>query len=137
MRIGTFLFLFTFAGAIQSHSQQFPVVENLDSVIVPALPSGWTSTSSRSPSGDFVTTSSLPHSAPNALISTDATVAQVLTSPGLDFTGMSADSLKFSERRSGSHNSALLVEASSDGGKRFPIRKTYPAVDRCLNKECG
>src|ERR1043166_6822003 len=120
MRIGTFLFLFlfTFAGAIQSHSQQFPVVENLDSVIVPALPSGWTSTSSRSPSGDFVTTSSLPHSAPNALISTDATVAQVLTSPVLDFTGMSADSLKFSERRSGSHNSALLVEASIDGDRK-------------------
>ncbi|MFQ5798715.1 MAG: lamin tail domain-containing protein [Bacteroidota bacterium] len=73
----------------------------------------------RSALGDFVTTSSSTRSSPNAALSTDATISQTLTSPAFDFTGRVVDRLEFYERRSSSHNSSVMVEASIDGGKKF------------------
>ncbi len=101
---------------------QFPFNENFDSVVVPALPSGWTTTTNRSTSGDFTTTASSVFSFPDAVVSTNATVSQSLTSPLLDFSNRQADSLTFYERRSGSHDSGLLIEASTDGGRIFSIQ---------------
>ncbi len=89
----------------------FPGSENFDTVIVPALPPGWVSSVNRSPGGDFTTTSSSAYSAPNAVISTNATIEQELVSPILDFSPSTPESLSFAERRSSSHTSALLVEA--------------------------
>jgi len=101
---------------------QFPFNEDFDSVVVPSLPSGWTTTTNRSSSGDFTTTASSVLSFPNAVVSTNATVSQSLTSLLLDFSNRQADSLAFHERRSGSHDSGLLIEASTDGGTTFSIQ---------------
>ncbi|MBI4811047.1 MAG: lamin tail domain-containing protein, partial [Ignavibacteriales bacterium] len=54
-------------------------------------------------------------------ISTNATISQSLISPLFDFANKEADSLIFYERRSSSHNSGILIEASIDGGETFTI----------------
>src|ERR1041384_466261 len=121
MRTPIVLLLCTFACYATGQISRFPYSEHFDSVMVPALPSGWLTTTSRSLTGDFTTTHSLPPSHSNAILRTHATVEQALISPILDFTDREADSLIFYERRSSSHNSGLLVEASKDGGSTFPI----------------
>ena len=100
---------------------QFPYRQNFDSVSAPALPPGWTTTANRSPSGDFTTTRSTFHSDSNSVFSTNAKIAQWLISPLLDFSNKESDTLEFWERRSSSHNSGLLIEASIDGGSTFTI----------------
>jgi hypothetical protein len=105
-----------------AHAQQFPYRQNFDNVTPPALPPGWTTTSNRSASGDFTTTGSSSLSPPNAGLSTNAAIAQKLTTPNLDFTGKTVDSLVFYERRSGTHNSGVIVEASTDGGLTFSVQ---------------
>lgn len=102
--------------------QRYPYTENFDSVPTPLLPSGWTTTTNRSAGGDFTTTASTALSDSHAVLSTNAVIPQSLTSPTLDFSGTSADSLVFFERRSSSHNSGVLLEASADGGTRFDFR---------------
>lgn len=114
--------LFFIVCACSAQVTQFPFNENFDSVVVPSLPSGWTTTTNRSPSGDFTTTASSVLSFPNAVVSTNATVSQSLTSPLLDFSNRQADSLAFYERRSGSHDAGLLIEASTDRGTTFSIQ---------------
>jgi hypothetical protein len=101
--------------AITAHAQVFH--QNFDSVRPPALPEGWTTSRNRSPSGDFVTTSSSPHSDSNAALSVNATMQQSLVSPVFDFSNLEPESLKFFERRSASHNSSLLVEALTGDGE--------------------
>lgn len=96
-------------------------VESFDTVATPSLPSGWTTSRNRLPSGDFTTTTSSSHSVPNAVLSTNATIAQSLMSPQLDFTGRNPERLEFFTARSSSHTSALIVEASIDDGVTFPI----------------
>ncbi|MGA2623589.1 MAG: lamin tail domain-containing protein [Bacteroidota bacterium] len=118
----TRLALFFLVCTCNAQVTQFPFNENFDSAVVPALPSGWTTTTNRSPSGDFTTTASSVLSFPNAAVSTNATVSQSLISPLLDFSNRQADSLVFHERRSGSHDSGLLIEASTDGGTNFSIQ---------------
>ncbi len=123
MRIQTFLtFLLLVVSVAKAQRTKVPYFENFDSAVVPALPAGWVTTTNRSAGGDFVTTRSAPFSDSNAVISTNATVTQALTSPLLDFSGMEADSLTFLERRSSTHNSGLIVEASTDGGATFTLR---------------
>ncbi len=122
MRTRFALLFVALTGIIQGQIRQFPFKESFDSVSVPALPPGWLTTSNHAASGDFVTTHSAPLSDSTAVLSTNATVSQSLTSPLLDFTDREADSLIFYERRSASHNSGLLLEASSDGGATFVIR---------------
>ncbi|HZY10686.1 MAG TPA: lamin tail domain-containing protein, partial [Bacteroidota bacterium] len=115
------LFLF-FACIAQAEAQQFPFFENFDTTAPPSLPSGWSTTTNRQITGDFTTTSSTVFSPPYAVISTNATISQSLTSPLLDFSSKEADSLIFYERRSSSHNSDLILEASLDGGSSFFIQ---------------
>ncbi|HEY6191150.1 MAG TPA: lamin tail domain-containing protein [Bacteroidota bacterium] len=114
--------LVTLIGIAQAQIRQFPFRENFDTVLLPALPAGWVTTSNRSAAGDFVTTHSVPFSESTAVVSTNATLSQTLAAPVLDFTDREPDSLTFYERRSASHNSGLLVEASTDGGASFGIR---------------
>jgi hypothetical protein len=85
---------------------QFPYFQNFDSsyIIAPNIPSGWTST---------------PNSLPNVVVSTNAKIGQNLISPEINFLGKQVNSIKFVERRSSSHDSGVLLEASTDGGANF------------------
>ena len=89
----------------------FPYNEKFDTVVAPNLPAGWSTSTSKSPSGDFLTSTSTPLSVPNAVVSTDAKVAQGLTSPEINFSGKIPGTLEFYERRTSSHTSGLCVEA--------------------------
>jgi len=120
MRFLTILCFFI-AGQI-CYSQQFPFIENFDGVTPPLLPAGWSTTTDRTPAGDFIITASIPYSDSNAVVSTNATIGQSLTSPRIDFSNRHADSLIFYERRSSSHNSGFIIEASVDDGISFTIR---------------
>ena len=96
---------------LEAQISSFPFVENFDTVAVPRLPAGWLTSVRKLPSGDFSTSASTPFSEPNAVVSTDAKIAQSLTSPPINFSGKIAGTLEFYERRTSSHNSGLLVEA--------------------------
>lgn len=103
---------------------QFPYFQNFDSsyIIVPALPSGWSSTQIRTVgTNDFTTTTSTPNSIPNAVVSTNARINQNLISPVFNLSGKLVDSIKFFERRSSTHDSGVLVEASTDGGTTYNL----------------
>jgi hypothetical protein len=120
MRCLLTIFLFTFSVA---HAQETASLyaEHFDSVTTPSLPRSWTTSTNRLTSGDFTSTTSSIHSAPNALLSTNATIPQFLISPILDFTGCNPERLEFYTSRSSSHTSPLIVEASVDDGVTFPI----------------
>lgn len=124
MRYKFFPILVLTAHVALSQIRQFPYIENFDSVTAPELPAGWTTTTTRLASGDFTTTTSLELSFPNAVLSTNATILQSLTSPTFEFSNTTADSLIFYERRSSSHNSGVLLEASTNGGTTFSILLT-------------
>ena len=96
-------------------------VEDFDSVVPPRLPAGWTTTSNKSPSGDFTTSTSASLSSPNAVVTTDAKVAQRLASPLIDFGSKLPAYIEFHERRTSSYNSGLLVEASVNNDTSFAI----------------
>ncbi len=115
-----FTFFFIFSHTLFAQTSSFPYIENFDTTTVPNLPSGWTTSTAKSVSGDFTTTTSTVKSTPNALISTDSKVAQELISPVLNFSNKVVDSIEFYERRTASHNSGIVVEASLDGGASFP-----------------
>lgn len=98
----------------------FPFTEAFDSLRPPDLPAGWLSSSNRNPGvPDFTTVSSSSLSPPNALLSTNATIGQSITTPSFDFRGFTPDSLLFSVRRSASHTAPLVVEYSPDGGTTY------------------
>ena len=100
-----------------------PVTEAFDTAVPPALPPGWTASQNRTPgTNDFTTNTSSARSAPNALLSTNATVAQHVATPLLDFTGRVPDSLVFHTRRSSTHLARLVVETSTDGGGTYTAR---------------
>src|SRR5512142_1701488 len=99
-----------------------PYLERFEGVTVPMLPAGWGTSTNRSAGGDFTTTTSAVYAESTAVLSTNATIEQWLATPDLDFTGLAAESLAFYERRSGTHNAGLLVEASTDGGDTFDLR---------------
>jgi hypothetical protein len=117
------LFVFRVDSAIQLVAQirSFPYSESFDSLIVPALPTGWSRSTARSGSGDFVTTGSSPHSPPNAVIATNSTISQFLVTPRFDFSGRAPDKIEYWTSRSSTHTSGVLVEASIDDGLTFPI----------------
>ncbi len=123
MRTITFLsLLFLVLATAQGQIRQFPYAQNFDSAVSPVLPAGWHTSSNRSSGGDFTITRSTPRSDSNAVISTNATIAQTLSTPVLNFSNWAVDSLSFYERRSGTHNSGVLIEASLDGGTTFLLR---------------
>lgn len=115
-------------GWLEAQVDHFPYYESFDSITVPDLPPGWTTSIEKSPLGDFSTSLASPRSAPNAVISSDATISQYLTSPAFDLTSRAGDRLLFYERRSSSHNAGVLVEASLDGVDDF-----FPISDTLLN----
>ncbi|MBI4548620.1 MAG: lamin tail domain-containing protein [Ignavibacteriae bacterium] len=121
MRYSFAILFFSIAGITEAQVRQFPLFENFDTVTVPSLPSGWTTTTNRLATGDFTTTRSTPYSDSNAVISTNSTISQSLASPLLDFTNWVVDSLTYYERRSGTHTSGLLIEASLDSGMTYSI----------------
>jgi Lamin Tail Domain len=89
--------------------------------MVSVLPGGWSSTRNRSPSvDDFQVSASAPHSFPHALLSTNATIAQWVTTPLIGFDGLEPRRLSFYLRRSATHTARLVVEVSTDGGEDFP-----------------
>jgi hypothetical protein len=101
--------------------RSFPYTENFDSVDVPALPTGWSASTARLASGDFVTTGSSPHSSPSAVIATNSTISQFLVTPRFDFSGRAPDKIEYWTSRSSTHTSGVLVEASIDDGLTFPV----------------
>jgi hypothetical protein len=104
-----------------AQSGQNSLVERFDSTTPPLLPAGWSTSTNRSPSGDFVATTSSPRSSPNTLLSTNATISQSLTSPSLNFTALTPARLEFYTSRSSSHTAGLLVEASTDNGSTYSL----------------
>lgn len=125
-RLFSVLLVLSVAGPMTErlHAQvvSFPYTESFDTVAPPALPSGWLTSTARAPSGDFATTTSTPRSAPNAVLSTNATISQSLTSPTFNFTNRTPDKLQFYTARSATHIAPIVVEASLDNGATFPIQ---------------
>lgn len=113
-----FFFLFC-AASLLAQISTLPYGEHFDTVTTPALPNGWTTSTVKSVQGDFSTSTSTVRSAPNTVISTDATKQQWLVSPQFNFSGKVLDSIEFYERRSASHTSAVLLEASINGDTSF------------------
>jgi hypothetical protein len=114
---------FLLAAAVEALPAQVNIlVEPFDSVAPPALPSGWRSSRNRTPlQNDFESSASAPHSPPNALVSTNASISQELISPAVSFIGTSPSTLSFALRQSATHDASLLVEASTDGGEEFGL----------------
>lgn len=129
MRILSIIPILALVSAAPAQIVHFPYTENFDSVTIPALPSGWSTSANRQSSGDFTTTHSTALSDSNAVVSTNATIQQTLETPILNFSRRVADSLVFFERRSSTHNSGLVAEASVDGGSTYP----YQAGGTLLN----
>ncbi len=121
MHIQKLLLPLLLVGMAQAQVKYFPYTENFDSVVAPVLPVGWITSANRTSTGDFTTTKSTPRSDSNAIISTNSKITQWLISPLIDFSNKEVDTLKFYERRSSTHNSGLIIEASIDGGITFPI----------------
>lgn len=107
--------------SVDAQIVQYPFLETFSGANVPTLPVDWLTSTNRTAGGDFTSTKSTPYSDSVAVISTNATIAQELISPIFDFTDREADSLKFFERRSSSHTSGVLIEASTDGGSSFTV----------------
>lgn len=114
--------LLGFVSVSTAQVTSFPYFENFDSVASPLLPAGWTTTTHRNVSGDFTTSTTTARSTPNCVSSTNGKISQSLTSPSFNFVGKFADSLFFYERRTSTHLSGLLVEASLDGDTTFSLR---------------
>ncbi|MEW5798677.1 MAG: lamin tail domain-containing protein [Bacteroidota bacterium] len=115
-----FLFTVTLSSA---QVTSFPYSENFDSAAVPNLPAGWSTTTSRNASGDFITsTTTAVRSSPNCVSSTNGRISQSLISPIFDFTGKYPDSVIFYERRTSTHISPLLLEASINGDTTFALK---------------
>jgi hypothetical protein len=96
--------------------------EGFDRLTPPALPAGWKSSSSRIPgTNDFVTTSSSPLSPTNAAQATNATVEQWIVSCPLVRAAIFPAVLSFAIRRSATFSARCVIEASTDGGRTFPV----------------
>ncbi len=100
-----------------------PYRQNFDSTTIPSLPAGWSSSQNRTPGvSDFTTTSSVPLSLPNAVVSTNATIAQSLVSPLFDFSDLIPDTLAFYTRRTATHIAKMIVEVSLDSGNTYSVQ---------------
>ncbi len=106
------IFFFSITIKAQNSITTFPYFENFDTVTVPLIPNGWTTSTLKSVNGDFTTTTSVPYSTPQAIISTDSKIAQWIESPRFSFIGKIPDKMEFYERRSATYNSGLIVEYS-------------------------
>jgi len=122
-RISFVIFIFLLLNTVTVFSQiaVFPYKENFDLLVSPNLPNGWTTTTNKNVNGDFTTSTTTVRSAPNALSTTDATKPQSVTTSYFNFKGKIVDSLEFYERRTSTHTSGLLIEASIGSDTTFPI----------------
>ena len=115
----------------QVYSQATPDVENFDSVTAPALPAGWTSVSLTG-AQTAVTTTTSPHSAPNAaIIPAPNSVSQTaLVSKAYTFsTALPTYELmvRFQHRRGVESNfDGVVLEVSYNGGAFVDV--TSPAI---------
>ena len=101
----------------------YPYAENFDSASPPVLPAGWGSSRNRGAETDDMTVSqSASRSAPNCVSATNATVAQSLSSPEFDFTGVMPGKLSWFMRRSSTFSASVVAECSTDGGDAWGIR---------------
>jgi hypothetical protein len=115
------IFLLFNTTIVFSQVNVFPYIENFDLLLSPSLPTGWKTTTNKNAAGDFTTSTTNVRSAPNALSTTDATKPQSVTTSYFNFKGKFVDSLEFYERRSTTHTSGLLIEASLGSDTTFPI----------------
>ncbi len=116
------LLQFFFAVTLSSAQiTSFPYTENFDSVVVPSLPAGWTTTTNRLAGGDFIASTTTVRSSPNCVSSTNGKISQSIISPLFHFSSKFSDSIIFYERRSSTHTSPLLLEASIGGDTSFQI----------------
>jgi hypothetical protein len=96
--------------------------ENFDRLTAPALPAGWYSSTARVPgTNDLVTTASSSLSPPNAVVGTNATVEQWIVSCPFPRSVVYPSVLSFMIRRSATFGARCVIEASTDGGKTFPV----------------
>lgn len=96
--------------------------ERFDSIVPPALPRGWRSSSNRVAGiPDLTTTSSSPASPPQAVGGTNATVDQWVVSCAFDRTMFFPAIVSFGLRRSSTFGARCVVDASTDGGRTFGI----------------
>lgn len=119
---GTAILLVAAVEALPAQGGGILMVERFDTVVPPALPAGWLSSRNRNAlQNDFVSTASGAQSPPNALLSTNATVSQELVSPAVSFRDRIPGTLSFSLRRSSTHCSDLVIEASTNQGADFGV----------------
>lgn len=114
------LLLLIFLATAPARQHAVLVHEQFDSVQPPQLPPGWMSSANRSPAGDFVTTVSSPRTSPHAVMCSNASISQSLTSPVYKFPGSIPVAMEFYTARSGTYTAGLIVEASTDEGSTFP-----------------
>ena len=100
---------------------KFPFYEGFDSLITPQLPNDWSTSTKKSLLGDFVSTNSGARTLPNALISVDSKISQTLTTQNFNFTNKLVDVFSFFEKRSSTHNSAVVLEFSLSGDTVFTV----------------
>lgn len=113
----------TFCPIASAQITAFPYQESFDAASPPTLPASWMSSQQRTPGvNDFTTTSSSPHSLPNAVLSTNATIAQEITSPVFEFIDDIPDSISFFTRRSSTHLAPVVLELSFNGGLTFDLQ---------------
>ncbi len=118
------VFLLLNTSIVFSQINVFPYKENFDTLTVPNLPSGWSTTVNKNINGDFSTSTTTVRSSPNALSTTDATKPQSVITSYFNFKGRFVDSLEFYERRTTTHTSGLLIEATIGTDTTFPILLT-------------
>jgi hypothetical protein len=119
-QIRVLLLVLTLAEVASGQQPALLFSEPFDTLVPPGLPKGWYSSSSRDPfQPDFASTGSIARSLPNAIVSSNSTIAQSLTTPSISFENRVPGELLFALRRSSSHNASIIVEASVDGGNTF------------------
>lgn len=108
-----------FPGLIDAQTVPHPFDEGFDTSSPPTLPAGWSASSSRDPDGDFSLSTSGAFSAPGCAVSSNAEIAQTLTSPPVDLGEWRGSVLRWMERRSATHDATMALRVSTDGGSSF------------------
>jgi hypothetical protein len=117
----TLVFICLFFGMTDSGlAQSILLYEGFESPAAPGLPTGWTTTTNRRPTGDWFDTTLAGVGAQIAYC-INPTIAQRLTTPVINFTGYIADSVTLQARRSGTFDTGLDLEVSTDGGTSWTL----------------
>lgn len=96
-----------------------PYSESFDTLRPGSLPPGWSSSANRKSSGDIVVSEGSAYSGTMALLSTNATTEQWVTTPPADLSERRDCVLRWVARRSATHDATVHVESSVDGGATF------------------